>query len=130
YIGLGDGGSGGDPQGNGQDLGTLLGKLLRIDVSGDGYTVPPDNPFVGTDGALPEIWAYGLRNPWRFSFDSDTGDLFIADVGQNAFEEVNLQPASSPGGENYGWKIMEAETCFEPRQGCDQSRLVLPIISY
>lgn len=130
YIGLGDGGSGGDPQGNGQDLGTLLGKLLRIDVSGQGYTVPADNPFVGQAGAAPEIWAYGLRNPWRFSFDAATGDLFIADVGQNAFEEVNLQPAGAAGGDNYGWNIMEADACFQPSQGCDRSGLVLPIITY
>ena len=130
YVGLGDGGSGGDPQDNGQDLGTLLGKLLRIDVSGDGYLAPPDNPFVGTDGARPEIWAYGLRNPWRFSFDYASGDLFIADVGQNAFEEVNLQSAGSTGGENYGWNVMEGAVCFEPRSGCDESGLVLPIITY
>lgn len=130
YIGLGDGGGGGDPEDNGQDLSTLLGKLLRIDVSGDGYTVPADNPFVATSGARPEIWAYGLRNPWRFSFDSATGDLFIADVGQNAFEEVNLQPADSAGGENYGWNVMEADDCFEPRSGCDQAGLTLPIITY
>src|SRR5690554_5603567 len=130
YLGLGDGGSGGDPQGNGQDLGTFLGKLLRIDVSGDGYTVPDDNPFVGREGAAPEVWAYGLRNPWRFSFDAATGDLYIADVGQNAFEEVNLQPADSAGGENYGWNVMEAESCYQPRTGCDTSGLVLPIISY
>jgi len=130
YIGLGDGGSGGDPEGNGQDLGTLLGKLLRIDVSGAGYEVPADNPFVGRNDALPEIWAYGLRNPWRFSFDSATGDLYIADVGQNAFEEVNLQAASATGGENYGWNIMEADSCFEPSQGCDESGLVTPIIAY
>ncbi len=130
YLGLGDGGSGGDPHGNGQDLGTLLGKLLRVDVSGEDLAVPSDNPFVEMDGARPEIWAYGLRNPWRFSFDRETGDLFIADVGQNAFEEVNLQPATSTGGENYGWKVMEGDSCFEPRNGCDQSGLVLPIIAY
>ena len=130
YVALGDGGSGGDPEGNGQDLGTLLGKLLRIDVSGDGYVVPQDNPFVAQQGALPEIWAYGLRNPWRFSFDRATGDLYIADVGQNAFEEVNLQRASSAGGENYGWRIMEGAACFDPPSGCDQSGLTLPIITY
>ena len=130
YLGLGDGGSGGDPQGNGQDLGTLLGKLLRVDISGEELAVPSDNPFVSTEGARPEIWAYGLRNPWRFSFDRETGDLYIADVGQNAFEEVNFQPATSTGGENYGWKIMEANDCFEPRSGCDQSGLVLPVIAY
>lgn len=130
YIGLGDGGSGGDPQGYGQDLTTFLGKLLRIDVSGDSYMVPASNPFVGQADVRPEIWAYGLRNPWRFSFDSATGDLYIADVGQNAFEEVNLQRADSAGGENYGWKIMEAANCFEPRQGCNQSGLTLPVIVY
>ncbi len=130
YVGLGDGGSGGDPEGNGQDLTTFLAKLLRIDVSGDMYMVPPDNPFVGRGDARPEIWAYGLRNPWRFSFDSVTGDLFIADVGQNAFEEVNLQRAGSPGGENYGWKIMEANACYEPSRNCDRTGLVVPILEY
>ncbi len=130
YLGLGDGGSGGDPHGNGQDLGTILAKLLRLDVSGDSAVAPDDNPFVGQQGARPEIWAYGLRNPWRFSFDRETGDLYIADVGQNAFEEVNLQPAGSQGGENYGWSVMEAESCYSPRSGCDTSGKVLPIISY
>lgn len=129
YIGLGDGGSGGDPEGNGQNLDTFLGKLLRIDVAGEGYTVPSDNPFIGVSGARPEIWAYGLRNPWRFGFDRVTGDLYIADVGQNAFEEVNMQPAASSGGENYGWKLMEADRCYEPRD-CDQTGLVLPVLSY
>ena len=130
YVGLGDGGNGGDPHGYGQDLSTFLGKLLRIDVSGDMYTVPSSNPFVGQGGARHEIWAYGLRNPWRFSFDSATGDLYIADVGQNAWEEVNLQPAASTGGENYGWKVMEANACYEPRQNCDRSGLGAPIIAY
>ncbi len=130
YIGLGDGGSGGDPHGNGQDLETFLGKLLRIDVSGDMYTVPNSNPFVGQGGVRHEIWAYGLRNPWRFSFDSATGDLYIADVGQSAWEEVNLQPAASRGGENYGWNVMEANACYEPRQNCDTSGLVAPVITY
>jgi glucose/arabinose dehydrogenase len=117
YVGLGDGGSGGDPQGNAQNLRTLLGKLLRLDVSGDEapYSVPTDNPFVGRDDALGEIWAWGLRNPWRFTFDRATGDLFIADVGQNAYEEVNFQPAGSPGGENYGWDYFEALHPFEGR---------------
>lgn len=130
YIGLGDGGSGGDPHGYGQDLSTFLGKLLRIDVSGEMYTVPDSNPFVGRGDARHEIWAYGLRNPWRFSFDSLTGDLFIADVGQNAWEEVNLQRAGSAGGENYGWNIMEASACFEPSEGCNTSGLTLPINEY
>jgi len=110
YIGLGDGGSGGDPHGNAQSLGTLLGKMLRIDprpADGAPYRIPADNPFVTTPGALPEIWAYGLRNPWRYSFDRVTGDLWIGDVGQSAWEEVDRQPASSGGGENYGWNVRE-----------------------
>jgi glucose/arabinose dehydrogenase len=116
YIGLGDGGSAGDPHGNAQSLGTLLGKMLRIAPSPTGsrpYEVPPDNPFVGRSGARPEIWAYGLRNPWRYSFDLATGDLWIADVGQSAWEEIDLQPAGSPGGENYGWDRMEGAHPFE-----------------
>ena len=102
YIAMGDGGSAGDPQRNGQNLGALLGKILRIDVECDpaGVTIPADNPFVGTAGAAAEIWAYGLRNPWRFSFDRATRDLWIADVGQDTYEEVDYQPASSHGGEN------------------------------
>ena len=110
WIGLGDGGGGNDPQGNAQSLGTLLGKMLRIDPRPSGgrpYTVPPDNPFVGTDGARGEIWAFGLRNPWRYSFDKATGDLWIGDVGQNAREEVDFTPAGSPGGLNYGWPGLE-----------------------
>jgi glucose/arabinose dehydrogenase len=101
YIGLGDGGSAGDPLGNGQNPRALLGKMLRIDVNGDApYSVPEDNPFVSDPNYAPEIWALGLRNPWRYSFDRDTGDLYIADVGQGDWEEVNFQPADSPGGEN------------------------------
>jgi glucose/arabinose dehydrogenase len=131
YIALGDGGGGGDPQGAGQDLGTLLGKILRIDVDGDApYSVPADNPFVDVAGALPEIWAYGLRNPWRFSFDRGSGDLFIADVGQNRFEEVNRQPANSAGGVNYGWSVLEAESCFSPATGCDATGTTPPIVTY
>ena len=104
YAGLGDGGGAGDPWGNGQSLDTLLGKLLRIDVDGgEPVAVPADNPFVGQEGAKGEIWAYGLRNPWRFSFDRATGDLWIGDVGQNQWEEIDYQPAGSRGGENYGW---------------------------
>ena len=131
YIGMGDGGSAGDPHENGQSRTTLLGKLLRIDVDrGSPYAIPPDNPFVGRLDGRPEIWAYGLRNPWRFSFDRATGDLFIADVGQNAYEEVHRQPAGSQGGENYGWSRMEGAHCFKPRSGCDQSGLELPIAEY
>jgi len=110
YVGLGDGGSGGDPHGNGQSLGTFLGKMLRIRPTPTGpepYRVPPDNPFVGDPGARPEIWAYGLRNPWRYSFDPATGDLWIADVGQSAWEEIDRLPAGSPGGANFGWNLLE-----------------------
>ena len=106
YIGLGDGGSGGDPQGNGQNPNNLLGALLRLDVdNGLPYSIPPDNPFVGGGGS-PEVWAYGLRNPWRFSFDRLTGDLYSGDVGQNQWEEIDFQEASSPGGANYGWIVL------------------------
>ena len=129
YISLGDGGSGGDPRNFGQSVDTLLGKLLRIDVSEvDGYSIPAGNPFVN-GGGRPEIWAYGLRNPWRISFDQLTGDLYIADVGQNSWEEVNFQPAGSPGGENYGWNTMEGFHCFQS-SACDQSGLTLPVIEY
>lgn len=107
YLSLGDGGSGGDPQFHAQSLNTLLGKILRIDVNqGDPYAIPADNPFA-KGGGLPEIWAYGLRNPWRFSFDRATGDLYIADVGQNLYEEINFVPAGSPGGLNFGWNFRE-----------------------
>jgi glucose/arabinose dehydrogenase len=131
YIGLGDGGSGGDPLGNAQRLSTPLGKLLRIDVDrGDPFAVPNDNPFVSTQGAFPAIWAYGLRNPWRFAFDRATGDLYIADVGQSRLEEVDVGVASRRGGENYGWNVMEGRSCFSPSSGCNQSGLVLPVLQY
>ncbi|MFI6708129.1 PQQ-dependent sugar dehydrogenase [Nonomuraea sp. NPDC050478] len=128
YIALGDGGGGGDPEGNGQDLGTLLGKILRIDPrGGKPYAVPEDNPFVGKEGARTEIWAYGLRNPWRFGFDRANGDLWIGDVGQNAWEEVDYQPAGSEGGENYGWNLREGRERF--RQG-PAGKLTDPVIVY
>jgi glucose/arabinose dehydrogenase len=130
YIGTGDGGSGGDPQNNSQNLENLLGKILRLDVDGDAAAVPPDNPFASRADARSEIWAYGLRNPWRFSFDRKTGDLFIGDVGQNAIEEIDFQPAASTGGENYGWRLMEGSSCFNPSSGCDNGRLVKPILEY
>ena len=128
YVGLGDGGSAGDPKGNGQNPATLLGAILRLDVSSldstGTYSIPPDNPFVGVQDARPEIWAYGLRNPWRFTFDSETGDLWAADVGQNKMEEVDLiRP-----GLNYGWNIMEGDECY-PRS-CDTRGLELPIAVY
>lgn len=131
YVGTGDGGGSGDPARNGQNLEALLGKLLRLDVDrGQPYSIPPDNPFLRRQGARPEIWAYGLRNPWRFSFDRATGDLWIGDVGQNAWEEINVQPAGSRGGENYGWSIMEGTHCFRPQTGCNTSGLVLPVAEY
>jgi glucose/arabinose dehydrogenase len=131
YMGLGDGGDAGDPGNRAQDLGTLLGKILRIDVNnGAPYAIPATNPFRSTPGAMPEIWAYGLRNPWRFSFDRQTGDLFIADVGQSAREEVNFQLSSSPGGENYGWRLMEGTACFNPSTNCNTGMLKLPILEY
>ncbi|MCU0512324.1 MAG: PQQ-dependent sugar dehydrogenase [Anaerolineae bacterium] len=128
YISLGDGGAAGDPLNAGQDLNTLLGKILRIDVNGaTGYSIPADNPFVA-GGGLPEIWAYGLRNVWRFSFDRATGDLYLADVGQNQWEEINFQAAGSPGGENYGWKGYEASTIFDQRFVA--STVVAPVAEY
>jgi glucose/arabinose dehydrogenase len=128
WIGLGDGGGAGDTYGNGQNKGTLLGSLLRIDVDELPYSVPADNPFVSEPGARPEIWAYGLRNPWRFSFDLATGDVYIADVGQNTYEEVNVVPASLAG-LNYGWPIMEGQHCFGQSR-CDQAGLTLPVAEY
>ncbi|MGD9974492.1 MAG: sorbosone dehydrogenase family protein, partial [Desulfatirhabdiaceae bacterium] len=120
YIGTGDGGSGGDPFNNGQSTNVLLGKILRIDVEAgiEPYAIPATNPFQLIEGYRPEIWALGLRNPWRFSFDTLTGDLFIGDVGQNEYEEINFQPAESTGGENYGWRIMEGFHCYNPAE-CD-----------
>lgn len=157
YIGTGDGGGGGDPLGNGQDPASLNGKLLRIDVEtpasepgfyllaappywmlaekpqeqgGDErYLIPEDNPFVEDPAFRPEIWALGLRNPWRFSFDREQGDLYIADVGQNRWEEVNIQPSDSPGGENYGWNIMEGEECYGTGT-CETDGLTLPVHVY
>ncbi|MFJ9112375.1 PQQ-dependent sugar dehydrogenase [Streptomyces sp. NPDC102283] len=129
YIAFGDGGSGGDPHGNGQKLDTLLGKLLRIDPSGgEPYAIPADNPFVDDANAKDEIWAYGLRNPWRFSFDAGTGDLLIGDVGQSDWEEVDWAPADSKGGENYGWSSMEGTHPF--RGGTEPANHVPPVHEY
>lgn len=155
YIGTGDGGGGGDPDGNAQDLGSLLGKILRIAVepavsmspagnfhifmpaltrgepgsSPAAYRIPADNPFTGVSGARPEIWAYGLRNPWRFSFDLLSGDLYIGDVGQREWEEIDFQPQTSKGGENYGWNVMEGTHCYNAA-ACDTSGKILPIFEY
>ena len=156
YIGTGDGGGGGDPNNHAQNPDSLLGKMLRIDVeltnilqssgnfliylplilnnsssppNGQAYRIPPDNPFVGVAGYRSEIWAFGLRNPWRFSFDRKTGDLYIGDVGQNTWEEVDFQPATSSGGENYGWKIMEGRVCYNSST-CDSSGLTMPVFTY
>lgn len=130
YIGLGDGGGSGDPQGNGQNLGTVLGSILRIDVSGlsapGDYEIPTDNPFVSTEGARAEIWAFGLRNPWRFSFDFETGLLWAGDVGQNLWEGIDIITK----GANYGWNTMEGSHCYSPAIGCNQSGLTLPIVEY
>ncbi len=144
YLGTGDGGSGGDPPNNAQNLGVMLGKLLRIDVDGSGavpcgqsdpmpYGIPASNPFAGVSGDCEEIWAYGVRNPFRFSFDRATSDLYIGDVGQNCWEEIDVQPAASTGGENYGWRIMEGFHCYNTNMtcnpvSCDQSGLVLPVL--
>jgi glucose/arabinose dehydrogenase len=124
YIALGDGGAGGDPHGHGQNTSTLLGSILRVDVSGDGYTVPGDNPFVGGGGA-PEIWAYGLRNPWRITFDSETGALWAGDVGQGAWEEVDLVER----GGNYGWNVLEGHECYAA-EPCDRSGKIAPRAVY
>ncbi|MDX2119634.1 MAG: PQQ-dependent sugar dehydrogenase [Gemmatimonadota bacterium] len=131
YFGLGDGGGGGDPEDTGQDRADLLGSLLRLDVSGAGtYTIPAGNPYAGSTSFRPELWNWGLRNPWRFSFDRQTGDLYIADVGQNAYEELNVQPAASAGGENYGWNVMEGTHCYPDSSPCSPIGLTLPVLDY
>ncbi len=132
YVGMGDGGLADDPEENGQNKGTLLGAMLRIDVNVEDvpyYGIPADNPFVNDAAGRNEISAIGLRNPWRFSFDRLAGDMFIADVGQNLWEEIHFQPAASAGGENYGWDIMEGFHCFQA-DNCDETGLELPIFEY
>jgi glucose/arabinose dehydrogenase len=128
YIATGDGGSGGDPHNNGQNLNSLLGKILRIDVDrqadGQAYAIPSDNPFI--DQGAPEIYAYGLRNPWRFSFDEETGLLWVADVGQNRLEEINIVAK----GKNYGWRFQEGTECFNPQDNCDKTGLEQPLFTY
>lgn len=130
YIGLGDGGSSGDPSGHGQNPSTLLGSILRIDVDGGApYAIPPDNPFAdGADGA-PEVWMYGLRNPWRFSFDASTGDIYVADVGQNEIEEVSVLSTAEAAGANLGWDVLEGTRCYDA-ETCDRTGLVLPAHEY
>lgn len=130
YIAMGDGGGAEDTLGNAQNPASLLGKMLRIDVESDPgrLRIPPDNPFLANSSYRPEIWAVGLRNPWRFSFDRSTGDLWIADVGQDRAEEVNFQPAASRGGENYGWNPMEGLQCLH--DGCTSDGFVLPVAEY
>ena len=136
WIGTGDGGAAGDRFGNGQNPATFLGKLLRLDVTSDPsvpYVIPADNPWVSADwngqDVIDEVWALGLRNPWRFSFDRATGDLWIGDVGQNQYEEVDFVPAGSPGGLNFGWPILEATHCYQSAS-CDPAGTVLPVLEY
>jgi glucose/arabinose dehydrogenase len=140
YIGTGDGGRAGDPWNNAQTCDTLLGKMLRIDVAVErgaaaGYTIPPDNPLLEHENLRPEIWAWGLRNPWRFAFDRATGDLYIADVGQNAYEEVHYLPATGggmppAGGQHYGWNTMEGAACYPENQPCNTRGLEQPVVVY
>jgi len=133
HIATGDGGSGGDPQGNGQRLDTLLAKILRIDIGGASadrpYRIPPDNPFATVAGAKPEIWLTGLRNPWRMRFDRATGDLWIGDVGQGKWEEIDVARVGV-GGLDFGWNTMEGSHCFRPAEGCDRTGLTPPIAEY
>ncbi len=129
YVGTGDGGSGGDPKRNGQNPRALLGKMLRLDIDkGDPYAIPSGNPYADGSAGKPEVWAIGLRNPWRFAFDAPSGLLYIADVGQNELEEVDVVPASRAG-VNYGWNIMEADQCYNS-SSCSKSGLELPKVSY
>jgi glucose/arabinose dehydrogenase len=138
YIGMGDGGGSGDPEERGQNMNTLLGKMLRIDVRGKTtYTIPASNPFAAQEGVRPEIWASGLRNPWRFSFDRLTGDLYLGDVGAVCYEEIDIEPAGDPGGRNYGWSRMEGFHAFNREEAslCAQPRvsppgLTLPVYQY
>jgi glucose/arabinose dehydrogenase len=128
YLGLGDGGKQGDPDGNAQNLNTFLGKILRLNIDSEAaYTIPATNPFAARSGVKKEIWAYGVRNPWRFSFDRDKHDLYVGDVGQDKWEEIDVQPASSKGGENYGWNTLEGNECYAPATDCDMSGKVPPV---
>ena len=131
WVGTGDGGGSGDSNGNGQNKHALLGKLLHLDVDvATGYAIPADNPFNGDTSFAPEVWSYGLRNPWRFSFDRETGDLYIADVGQASWEEVDISPTAQRGrAANFGWNIMEGKHCY-PSAPCDSTHSVLPVLEY
>ena len=131
YIGFGDGGKWGDPYNNSQDLKTLFGAILRINVDmGDPYTIPPDNPFFNDTGKRSEIFCYGLRNPWRFSFDRETSDLIIGDVGQNLWEEINWLTWDESLGANFGWRTMEGNHCYDPEEFCDTTGLIMPVFEY
>lgn len=130
YVGIGDGGSSGDPHNYAQDTNTWFGKILRLDTGNGSYAIPASNPFAKAAGAKPEIWATGLRNPWRFSFDRKTGDLYVADVGQNMYEEINVQKAGSKGGENYGWRCYEAGHDFNTKNCRSLSTYISPVIEY
>ena len=132
YISIGDGGSAGDPEMRAQDLTNLFGTIIRIDVSNkESYTIPNDNPFSNQENIKSEIWHYGVRNVWRFSFDSKNGDMYIGDVGQNEWEEIDFQPANHPGGMNFGWNILEGNHCYgDSNENCDSSNTVLPIFEY
>lgn len=137
YAGTGDGGGAGDPRGNAQNPDSLLGKLLRLDVesgpdpaTGQAYRIPADNPFAGGTSPRPEIWALGLRNPWRFSFARATGDLWIGDVGQNEFEEIDMQPAGAAGGWNYGWNILEGDACYDAQECAPPEGYAPPVAVY
>src|SRR5437773_86849 len=135
YAGLGDGGSGGDPNHNGQNRHALLGKLLRLDVDGaSGYAIPPDNPFASDTSGAPEVWAWGLRNPWRFSFDTNNGDLYIGDMGQDTWEEVDVAAALTGGGRgtNFGWNNMEGFHCYppDPNDACNRTGFASPVVEY
>ena len=132
YISVGDGGSAGDPENRAQDLSNLFGTILRIDVNNDTeYLIPKDNPFFNDKNRKNEIWHYGLRNVWRFSFDRKTGDMYIGDVGQNNWEEINFQPADSKGGLNFGWNILEGTHCYpNDNQQCSRDNTVLPLFEY
>jgi len=131
YIGFGDGGSSGDPENRAQNLSNLFGKILRIDVSTEkGYKIPIDNPFYNLDTAKKEIWSYGLRNPWRFTFDKKTGDMYIGDVGQWDWEEINYQLSDNKGGLNFGWNILEGNHCYKEHKLCESKNVTFPIFEY